>query len=161
MCFDKLCKKNNNGFTLAELLVVVAIIAVLVAVSIPVFSTQLEKSREATDIANLRSAYAEAMAMAYTSEDQTGFAYTPYLLSNGKWEYVDNQIAGGEVEAINKGENNDFKCLGEVIVHLNANNPEYYVHYYISNPNTIEGFERGKANGEIVWDRIGDNGGTK
>lgn len=51
-------KKNNKGFTLAELLIVVAIIAVLVAIAIPVFTTQLEKSREATDLANIRSAYA-------------------------------------------------------------------------------------------------------
>ncbi len=54
-------KKNNKGFTLAELLIVVAIIAVLVAIAIPIFTTQLEKSREATDIANIRSAYAGLM----------------------------------------------------------------------------------------------------
>ena len=55
-------KMNKKGFTLAELLIVVAIIAVLVAIAIPVFSAQLEKSREATDIANLRNGYAEAVA---------------------------------------------------------------------------------------------------
>lgn len=55
-------KNNKKGFTLAELLIVVAIIAVLVAVAIPVFTTQLEKSREATDVANIRSAYAALMA---------------------------------------------------------------------------------------------------
>ena len=54
-------KKNNKGFTLAELLIVVAIIAVLVAIAIPVFTSQLEKSREATDLANIRSAYASAI----------------------------------------------------------------------------------------------------
>jgi len=54
-------KKNNKGFTLAELLIVVAIIAVLVAIAIPVFTSQLEKSREATDAANIRSAYAEVV----------------------------------------------------------------------------------------------------
>ena len=55
-------KKNNRGFTLAELLIVVAIIAVLVAIAIPVFTTQLERSREATDLANIRAAYAEVIA---------------------------------------------------------------------------------------------------
>ncbi len=54
-------KKNRKGFTLAELLIVVAIIAVLVAIAIPVFTTQLERSREATDISNVRAAYAEVM----------------------------------------------------------------------------------------------------
>lgn len=53
--------KAKKGFTLAELLIVVAIIAVLVTIGIPVFTTQLEKSREATDLANVRSAYAQLM----------------------------------------------------------------------------------------------------
>lgn len=35
--------------------------AVLVAIAIPVFTTQLEKSREATDLANVRSAYAQCV----------------------------------------------------------------------------------------------------
>ena len=54
-------KLNKKGFTLAELLIVVAIIAVLVAIAIPVFGAALEKAREATDAANLRAAYAEVM----------------------------------------------------------------------------------------------------
>ena len=54
--------RKNKGFTLAELLIVVAIIAVLVAISIPIFTTKLERSREATDLANLRGAYAEQVA---------------------------------------------------------------------------------------------------
>ena len=66
----KINRKNKKGFTLAELLIVVAIIGVLVAVSIPIFTQQLEKSREATDEANIRSAYAEQVA-AYLGSDNT------------------------------------------------------------------------------------------
>lgn len=58
----KKAKKNKKGFTLAELLIVVAIIAVLVAISIPIFTSQLEKAREATDEANIRSIYAQLSA---------------------------------------------------------------------------------------------------
>lgn len=64
-------KNNKKGFTLAELLIVVAIIAVLVGISIPVFTSQLEKSREAVDMANIRAAYAEVMADAITNEGGT------------------------------------------------------------------------------------------
>lgn len=59
-------KKKRKGFTLAELLIVVAIIAVLVAIGIPIFTSQLEKSREATDAANIRTQYAQVMAEAIT-----------------------------------------------------------------------------------------------
>lgn len=52
-------RHKNKGFTLAELLIVVAIIAVLVAISIPIFSKQLEKARDTTTLANLRNVYAE------------------------------------------------------------------------------------------------------
>lgn len=62
-------KVNKKGFTLAELLIVVAIIAVLVAISIPIFTSQLEKSRDATDEANVRSAIAEVTA-AVLSDDK-------------------------------------------------------------------------------------------
>ena len=61
---------KSSGFTLAELLIVVAIIAVLVAISIPIFTSQLEKAREATDLSDVRSAYAEVM-MAAISDDTT------------------------------------------------------------------------------------------
>lgn len=57
-------KKSESGFTLAELLIVVAIIGVLVAISIPIFTSQLERSREATDAANIRAQYAQVMTEA-------------------------------------------------------------------------------------------------
>ena len=50
---------NRKGFTLAELLIVVAIIAVLVAIAIPVFTTQLHNAKASADMANIRAYYAE------------------------------------------------------------------------------------------------------
>lgn len=71
----KLFNKNGKkGFTLAELLIVVAIIGVLVAIAIPIFSAQLEKSRENTDIANLRAAKAAAVAM-YLDDNESAGTY--------------------------------------------------------------------------------------
>ena len=64
----KRIRAEREGFTLAELLIVVAIIAVLVAIAIPVFSAQLEKSRESADAANLRAAYAQVMSAALTGD---------------------------------------------------------------------------------------------
>lgn len=46
---------TKKGFTLAELLIVVAILAILVAVSIPIFTSQLDKAKKSTDEANLRA----------------------------------------------------------------------------------------------------------
>ncbi len=55
-------KLNKKGFTLAELLVVVAIVAILVAIAMPMFSASTAKAEKAVIKANLRSVYAEAVA---------------------------------------------------------------------------------------------------
>lgn len=60
-------RERREGFTMAELLIVVAIIAVLVAIAIPVFTSQLGKSEAATDAASIRSGYAEATAAVLTT----------------------------------------------------------------------------------------------
>ena len=52
-------KMNKKGFTLIEMLVVIAIIAVLVSIVIPVVGSATEKAKEAADAANIRAAIAE------------------------------------------------------------------------------------------------------
>ena len=67
---------NKKGFTLMEMLIVVAIIAVLVGIAIPTMSNQLEKAREATDAANIRALYAEAMVECLNSDTSAAVTKT-------------------------------------------------------------------------------------
>ena len=53
-------KMNKKGFTLIEMLVVIAIIAVLVAIVIPTVTSATQKANAAANAANMRSLLAEA-----------------------------------------------------------------------------------------------------
>lgn len=83
---------NKKGFTLMEMLIVVAIIAVLVAIAIPTFNNQLEKSREATDAANIRALYAEQMVEYLNRGAATSGTYTITQKTAG-WE--NNELEAG------------------------------------------------------------------
>lgn len=82
-------KRNEKGFTLMEMLIVVAASSppILVAVSIPVFTNQLEKAREATDAANLRAAKAVAVAQ-YLTGEYTVDGTTSTTMPTGSIYYV-------------------------------------------------------------------------
>ena len=84
---SKLLKKNKKGFTLMEMLIVVAIIAVLVAIAIPTFNASLNKARIATDEANIRAGYASTLAAVLTSdfdvEQNAGATVTYFLQADG------------------------------------------------------------------------------
>ena len=76
--------KKQKGFTLVELMIVVAIIGVLAAVAIPKFADMLEKSREGATKGNL-SAIKSAASNYYA--DQQGM-YHNNLTTTGSWSIV-------------------------------------------------------------------------
>ena len=69
-------KMNKKGFTLIEMLVVIAIIAVLVAIIIPTVTSATDKAAAATNAANLRSVKAE-ITTALLSNDAAKYKITP------------------------------------------------------------------------------------
>jgi len=88
--------KKNKGFTLMEMLIVVAIIAVLVAIAIPTFTSSLEKSKESADAANLRAAYASCTV--YTLEHSTAcFAEVALTQGDTSFTKMDKSQIGTQV----------------------------------------------------------------
>lgn len=75
--------KKSGGFTLVEMLIVVAIIAILVVVSIPMVSSSLDKARTATDDANMRAAKAAALIV-YMTKGESGTVKYYYDADKGQ-----------------------------------------------------------------------------
>ena len=92
-------KLNRKGFTLAELLVVVAILGILVAISVPLFSSRMEAAKKSTDEANVRAAKAAAAAVLMSDEklsDDNADAGTWYYDAvNGKLVGADEKPSKG------------------------------------------------------------------
>lgn len=101
-------KQNRSGFTLMEMLIVIALIAVLVAIAIPTIASQLERSREAADLANVRAAYAQVSAEALLGDPQ--FTVTVDLKQKqADWQSANPVNIGGIVHDKNQGDTVNWK----------------------------------------------------
>lgn len=91
-----------------EMLIVIAIVAVLISVAVPVLSSQLERSREAVDLANVRSAYAQVSTEALLGN--TGVTVTVNLKQKqAGWQSVDPVNIGGIVHSKSNGNTDNWK----------------------------------------------------
>lgn len=78
-------KKNKKGFTIIELVIVIAVIAILAAVLIPTFATVIEKSHQSNAVSRAKSAYTEIVA-SKNGSSPTDFANDIiYVQENGKY----------------------------------------------------------------------------
>jgi type IV pilus assembly protein PilA len=74
-------KKGQKGFTLIELMIVIAIIGILAAIAIPQFTTYKQKGYNIAAKADLKNAYTAAQG--YFSDNPAGTVTDPLLLTNG------------------------------------------------------------------------------
>lgn len=109
--------RRDGGFTLVEMLIVVAIIAILVAVSMPMINNALEKTKHATDEANERAAKAE-MVIQYLADDEAVVyngttAQAPGKLTTNQIYYYDaaNGYLNTTAPTVTYGQHNSHKYL--------------------------------------------------
>lgn len=88
-------QKNNKGFSLVELIVVIAIMVVLVAVLAPVFTRYIESSRRSTDVQNANSIAESVLAD----------------VADGKTYEANTTVKAGTPSAIRE----DIKTKGDVV----------------------------------------------
>lgn len=91
-----------------EMLIVIALIAVLIAIAIPVFASQLEKSREATDLANVRAAYAQVSTEAQLGNSETTVT-VDLTQKQADWQSLDPVNIGGIVHYKKQGDTDNWK----------------------------------------------------
>lgn len=123
----KKVRGDKKGFTLAELLVVVAIVGILVAISVPLFTAQLGKARKATNQANMRAAKAAAVAE-YISDEN----------ANGNTKGYEYDLKTGTVSSIK--DVTVAPATGDVAIDAAASNVTYNkIEVYVTVDKAVEG----------------------
>lgn len=114
-----LMKMNKKGFTLIEMLVVIAIIAVLVSIIIPIVGNSTTKAQAATDAANLRSMKATltiGVMEGKIAKNQTGVTTVPA----GYGTAPTSETNAGDTFKF------DVSANGDVTVYFGDNKIEHY-----------------------------------
>ena len=137
---------RKQGFTLAELLIVVAIIGVLVAVSVPIFTAQRRKAVDAVNKANIRAA--KAMALAAFYDDKTKYVGNIHGTKMAYFKYTN-----GSLEPITTGTSADINSTAAKTVCAQAKRHErcdcIYVYVSLNDAKPIQTAPYLDQNGNI------------
>ena len=103
-----LMKQNNAGFTLVNVLIVIAVIAILSVGAYPVFSTLIEKSWEAADISGVRSAFDHVSAEALMG-NKTATVTVDLKQKQADWQSMDPVNIRGIIHYKGADDTNNWK----------------------------------------------------
>lgn len=131
---------KKRGFTIVELVIVIAVIAILSAVMVPTFSGIVKKAKES---AALQEANAAARAVAGTTEfgtlDVEGVDVDAYIVVNEDYAFA---LKGSNLEAATVPANTTFakpadaktagKVAGDVVYLASPENATVYVYHVLT-----------------------------
>ncbi len=119
-------KMNNKGFSLVELIVVIAIMAVLVGVLAPQFIKYVESSRRSTDVSNAETIRSAVLAD-IADNTITGSGSSSCTTSGGGTGFIPSSL--GEIP-VTKGNKVTVGTNFEFVYNANAGTCEVFVSSY-------------------------------
>ena len=129
-------KLNKKGFTLVELVIVVAVIAILSAVLIPTVSGLISSSKDAATLSAARNAYTEYVANAAQNGEDAAEDFVYYSVSNGRYVCI---IGGNLDETTLKEASNFDKVRTEEVPVVFEIDTETYDYVVAEASSSIEG----------------------
>lgn len=155
---DARSDRSNRGFSLVELIVVIAIMAVLVGILVPAYLKYVEKSRKNTDLQAIAQIMEAAEAVSTDEE---------YYVPRGA-EFLISALAGNVTlsipediwdDAVTGTEEDDYRSVAEKDWKDTANNGDPYV-FKSKDWKTVNGSMVGTVadSGKLRWTVTGTTG---